>query len=454
MKKILLIAGIVVIVAVIVFFSVFYGTKGEGKEVYTFKTERGDIVSSVSASGRIEPKIKVNISSNVLGEIKELAVKESSPVKKGDFLLQIDREMYLQEVQKLEAYLRMSRIAVEREKVNLKTIENDLRRMLALHHEKIVSDDELEKAQLKNDTQKIYLTSLDEQVAQAEADLKKAKDELKKTTITTPMDGVVTQLNAEAGEQVLMGTTNIPGTVIMVISDMSEVRAEVDVDETEIVAVKKDQKAEIVVDAVGEKHKYEGRVEEIGNTAIRKGEVNIFTVKLRIVDPDERLRPGMTARAKIETERRDNVINIPIQAVVQRNIEKEKAKAKEKAEKLKGKKKEEKKTEGKTAEALKGEEQKASEGEKEAKTGKGSDKERDAVYLMVKGKAALTPVDSGLNDEFSVEIKSGIKEGDVVVTGPYRTLKNLKDGDKIQEKKEKESEKKEEETEAVVKIED
>ena len=445
MKKVLVIGAIVVLIVVIIIVSVFYGKEGEGKEVYTFKVEKGDIISAVSASGSIEPKIKVNISANVLGEIKELAVKEGTLVKKGDFLLQIDKERYLSEVQKLEAYQRMSRIAVERERVNLQNIENDLRRMKALYEDKIVSDEQLEGAQLKYDTQKIHLKSLDEQVAQAEADLLKAKDELKKTRIISPMDGKVTQLNNEVGEQVLMGTTNIPGTVIMVISDMSEVRADVAVDETEIISVGKDQKAEITVDAVGEKHKYEGQVEEIGNTAQKLSEANSFAVKIRIADPDERLKPGMTARAKIETERKNDVVKVPIQAVVQRDIEKEKEKAKEKAKKGKASKKEKEQKAGQNGEKAK----------KENEKGNKKEKEKEAVYLMVNGKATLTPVESGLNDEFYVEIKSGLKEGDIVVTGPYRTLKNLKEGDKIKEKKEKEGEKEEGKESAVeVKVED
>ncbi len=475
MKKILIIGAVVVPIGLIIIFSLFFGKKGKGKEVYTFEVEKGDIISSVSASGMIEPRVQVNISANVVGEIKELAVKEGSPVEKDDFLLQIDKDRYLSEVERLEAYLRMSKISVEREKVNLKDIENDLRRTKALHEERIVSDDELEKAQLRCDTQKIYLKSLDEQVAQAEADLEKAKDELKKTRITSPIDGIVTQLNSEAGEQVLIGTMNNPGTVIMVISDMSEILAEVDVDETEIVSVKKGQRAEIGVDAVGDKHTYEGNVEEIGNTALRKGEVNSFAVKLKIEDSDDRLKPGMTARAKIETERKDNVLKVPIQAVVQRDIEKEKKKAKERNERKKEKKKkeserrDEKGKEG-TEEVREKEngdnkvvdihspesvndteegsgESKAEEGESAGKkdTKKKKEKEQDVVYLMIDGKAVVTPVETGLSDEFYVEIRSDLKEGDVVVTGPYRTLKNLKEGDTITKKEEQAGEKEGEE---------
>ncbi|MEW5805853.1 MAG: efflux RND transporter periplasmic adaptor subunit [Acidobacteriota bacterium] len=463
MKKVILISSVVILIAVIVYFSVFYGREGQGKEVYAFKAERGDIVSSVFASGRIEPKTKVNVSSNVIGEIKEIGIREGDRVKKGNFLVQLDKERYLSEVEKLEAYQRMSRITLEKEKVNLENYENTFRRVQALYNERIISEDVLEEAKLRLDTQKIYLKSLDEQVLQAEADLEKARDELNKTRITSPMDGLVTQLNAEVGEQALAGTINIPGTVIMVISDMSEVLAGVDVDETEVVSVKKGQEARIKVDAIGDKYEFQGIVEEIGNTAVKKGEINVFPVKIRITNPDERLKPGMTARASIETDKSEGVIKIPIQGVVSRNVEKEKEKARERTEKEKKRGKKEgteqsDKAEGKPVEGLTTQLDRQSATEKKDSGKGGKDEERDAVYLMVEGKAILVPVEVGISDEFFVEIKSGVKEGDMVVTGPYRTLKNLKEGDKIKEKKEEEEaekDKKEEKaSEVEVKVED
>ncbi len=475
MKKIIIISVVVILIGAIIVFSLLKGKKAHGKEVYTYKVERGNILSTVTASGRIEPRTKVNISSNVLGEIVELAVKEGDEVRKGDFLLQIDKEKYLSEVERLEANLRLTKILLEKEKISLKNVENNLKRMRQLYDDKIISEDAIEDAELEYETGKINLKSLQEQIHQAEADLEKARDELKKTTITSPMDGTVTQLNAEVGEQVIMGTINNPGTVIMVISDMREVLAEVDVDETEIVSVKEGNESRIKVDAVGEKYEYEAKVGEIGNTAIKAGEVNIFQVKVKIRNPDDRLRPGMTARAKIETESRYDVLKVPIQAVVLRDVEKEKEKANKKEEEGEVKRGEEKKDEGvekeEKAEDQAGEEigqdeeeeieitegkeetlkspEPASEEEKEKKTSeKWEGNEEEVVYLMVDGKAVITPVETGISDELDVEIKKGLEEGDVVITGPYRTLKKLKDGDKIKEKEEKkESSDKEEEEE-------
>ncbi len=466
MKKIIIVVTVVALIGIILYFSLFYGKEGHVKEVYTYEAEKGDILSTVIASGRIEPRTKVNISSNVIGEIVELVVKEGNEVKKGDFLLQIDKEKYLSEVERLEANVRLSKIMIEREKINLKNVENNLRRKKKLYQDQIISDNAIEDAELEYETAKINLKSLNEQTIQAEADLEKAQDELKKTKITSPMDGIVTQLNAEAGEQVIMGTINNPGTVIMVISDMREVLAEADVDETEIVSVKRNNEAKIKVDAIGDKYDYEGYVEEIGNTAIKQGEVNIFHVKVKIRNPDEKLMPGMTARAKIETESRYDVLKVPLQAVVLRDVEKEK-------EKLGKKDKIEEEQEEKTEDKIESEEQSTSASEKkdlkdiqakeeiakedEAKSEeiieeelskKWKEKEQEVVYLMVDGKAVITPVETGISDELDVEIIKGLKEGDIVVTGPYRTLKNLKDGDKIKEKeKKKEAEEEEEEEE-------
>lgn len=476
MKKILLISAVIILIGVILYFSIFHERKRHGKEVYTHEVERGDILSAVLASGRIEPRMKVNISSNVIGEIVELAVKEGDRVGKGSFLLQLDKERYLSEVERLEANLRLTKILMEKERINLKNIENSLNRMRKLYRDQIISDDAIEDAELEYETGKINLKSLNEQINQAEAGLGKAQDELKKTTIISPMDGIVTQLNAEVGEQVIMGTINNPGTVIMVISDMREVLAEVDVDETEIVSVKKGNESRIKVDAIGDKYDYEGFVEEIGNTALKQGEINIFHVKVKIRNPDERLRPGMTARAKIETESRYDILKVPIQAVVLKDIEKEKEKArkkKEKSEKKKAKEEEEKlqeeaesekiaenEEEEKDQEDIQAEEEttksvklESGEAEKESSK-KWEEKEREAVYLMVDGEAVLTPVETGISDELDVEITSGLKEGDVVVTGPYRILKNLKDGDKIKEKEEKKEAEEEEEEGIRIKVED
>jgi len=425
----------------------------------------------VTWGGEVQARTKVNISSNIFGAIVALPVKEGGIVRKGDVLVRIDPERYNAEAHSLEASLRMARVGVEQEENRHRTLESQLRRAEGLRGQGILPDESYEQTRLAYDSSTIQLKSLKEQISQAEAALAKAKDELAKTVIYSPIDGKVTQLNTEVGEQVNVGTTNVPGSTIMVISDMGEVLAEVDVDESQVVKVRVGQPAKVTVDAV-EKYDYRGRVSEIRNSARKKQDVNVFGVKVQLENPDNRLRPGMSARARIEIERREKVLKVPIQAVLEKP---EKALAEEIA-KASGKKpaviqpaaaalaKAEPEKKGSTAgkssagpassnpsAGANGAAVAAPRGEADGspktaapaagqqKNGK-KDEEAAAevVYALRSGKAEAVRVKTGLVDESNVEILSGLKEGDVVVTGPYRSLRKLKHGDKVIEKKEEE----------------
>ena len=303
LQKVLIGAGAVVVLGTVVAVSMLSGEKEKGTEVYMADAKKRDLLSSVSATGRIEPRTKVEVQSSVIGEIVKLPVKDGDRVRRGDLLVQIDPERYRAEVERLEANLRVARIDIERQEAELANLRNTLRRHQELHRQGILAPDLLEKTQLDVRTGEIGLSSLKEQVSQASSSLDKARDELKKTTLTSPIDGVVTQLNAELGEMTITGTMNNPGTVIMTVSDLGEILAEVDVDETRVVQVSPGKAARVVVDAVGELHPYQGHVVEIAGTAVKRqgSEVQVFPVKIALDTPDERLRPGMTAKARIET---------------------------------------------------------------------------------------------------------------------------------------------------------
>lgn len=320
MKKILIAVGILVILAVIVFAAVGR-RKVAGEGVYLGQVTRGDVVTVVTGTGVIQPRTKVNVSSEIYGQIVAIPVKEGDVVRKGDLLVRIDPEKYRSEVDRLAANARVDRIAIESEEVGLKNLELEQKRAHELFKQGVVSSSELERADLAVDSSRIRIKSLKESVTQAEAGLSRGQVDLSKATIYAPMSGQVTQVNTEVGEQVIVGTTNIPGSVLMVISDMSEVLAEVNVDETEVVRLASGQKAQVTADAV-EKTTYQGRVTEIRNTARKEGDVNVFGVKILLDDLDGRLRPGMTAKAKIEVERRQNVLRVPIQAVTSREKKK------------------------------------------------------------------------------------------------------------------------------------
>jgi HlyD family secretion protein len=468
MKKVVIATGVLV-VAGIAAAAIFLPERKSGLEVYVSKVAAGEILSVVSASGEIQPRTKVNISSNVFGQIVSIPVKEGESVHRGDVLVRIDPTRYGSEVQSLEASLRMAHVAIEQEQNRNETLGLQLHRAEELKAHGVLPEESYEQTRLAYDSSSIQLKSLRESLSQAEAALQKAKDDLAKTILYAPMDGKVTALNTEVGEQVIVGTTNIPGSVLMVISDMSEVLAEVDVDETEVVKVRIGQPSKVTVDAV-EKHDYRGRVAEIRNSARKKQDVNVFGVKVQIEDPDERLRPGMSARAKIEIEKREGALRVPIQAVVEKT---EKVLAEEiaKAEGKEGNRRTDAHpasvvppsapnpasgagTPGRTAPAAgngRGGDPPATAVAGAASVGKSAAPNRGAeerkkdgdetvelVYVLRDGKARAVPVKTGLTDESNIEILSGPKDGELVITGPYRTLRGLKHGDKAREKKEEE----------------
>jgi HlyD family secretion protein len=483
MKKLLIGLGIFAVVAVIVIAAVSR-RKVAGEGVYAEKVSRGDVVTEITGTGEIQPRTKVNISSEIYGQIVALPVKEGQNVEKGQLLVKIDPEKYRSEVDRLNANVRVSKTAIESEEAGLRNLEIDRRRADELYAQRVISSSDKEKADLAVETSKIQLRSLKESVAQAEAALSRAEGDLAKTTIYAPMSGKITQVNTEVGEQVIVGTTNIPGSVLMVISDMSEILAEVKVDETEIVKLKPGQTAKVTVDAV-EKVTYEGRVTEIGNTAVRQGDVSVFNVKVLLLNPDEKLRPGMTAKARIEVDKQTNVLRVPIQAVTareRRELDEEKKKAgvgagekkepgaapagKESGTEASAKPAAAKEEGGGAAPAGKGpgaaesakpaseKGEEAGEGaatageasgaaestkpasekgeEAGARARPGSEREEiEVVYVIENDKVSAHPVKIGASDDFYVEIKEGLSEGQNVVKGPYRVLRRLKEGDRV-----------------------
>ncbi|HEX5042577.1 MAG TPA: efflux RND transporter periplasmic adaptor subunit [Candidatus Polarisedimenticolaceae bacterium] len=429
LTKILIGTGVVAVLGTVVAVSMLSGEKEKGTEVYMADAKERDLLASVTATGSIQPRTKVEVQSSVIGEIVKLPVKDGDHVRKGDLLVQIDPERYRAEVERLEANLRMARIEVEREEASLENSRTTLRRHEQLHKQEILPLETLDKSRLDVRTGEITLNSLKEQVAQAGSSLDKARDELRKTTLISPIEGVVTQVNAELGEMTITGTMNNPGTVIMTVSDLGEILAEVDVDETRVVQVAPGKRARVVVDAVGELHPYEGRVAEIAGTAVKRqgSEVQVFPVKIALDSPDERLRPGMTAKARIETERADHAVTVPIQAVVVKP-------KKEVAEMLAARADKEKA--GKPAADAAVAAEPASHASAPAPGGdrKVEADQSEVVYKVVDGKAVLTPVRTGISDESDVVVLEGLKVGDRLVTGPYRALKKLKDGEAVRKR--------------------
>ena len=394
MKKALIIAGALVVLGLVVWASLRdAGPRGEEVEVQA--AELRTISSRVKATGEITPEKKVEISAKVVGEIISLPVVEGQRVKAGQLLLEIERDLYESARNQARAALRQAEVSVRRQEVQLKDAERNLRRTRELIADGLVSQEALDAAEFAVDTITVEIEAARHSVEQFRSALQRAEDDLARTTIHSPMDGTVIQLNAEQGETVVPGSTNLPGSVILTVADMSVLLAEVEVNEVDVVDVELGQEAEITVDALGDEPQ-KGRVVEIATSGRQDPTLGTidFAVKVEIENPDSQLRPAMTAKVDILTATREDALTVPIQAVVKRRFDDD------------------------------GEEVKGSEA-------KGLD-EVDVVYLISEeGEAESRRVATGISDELHVEITDGLAAGDEVIIGPYRTLKNLQAGDRV-----------------------
>jgi HlyD family secretion protein len=397
-KRVVVGAAIVAALALIVFASIRASGSGPQTRVYAEAAEKRDITNTVTASGQIHPRVKVNISAHVVGKIEKLHVRDGDPIEAGQPFLQLEQQAFLAARDDAKARLGMAETELKRAEVALADQEIRLERARRLRAEGVVSIETLESAELQHQTARLALVSAREGVTQARALLDKAEDDLRKTTIWAPISGRVIALNAEEGEVVVSGTMNNPASVIGTIADTSEVLAEVDVDETEVVDIRPGLEAEIEVDAVPGAT-YAGRVVEVGSSGYAKAsqpDVQFFLVKILLEAPDEKLRPGMSARAKIRVETHEDAVVVPIQAVVER--------ARTDAEPKTG--------QPATADAR---------GEEEV----------PMVFVVAEGRARQRPVETGISDATHVELVSGAVAGERVITGPYRSLKKLRDGDRV-----------------------
>lgn len=404
----ILILVIIVIVAVVA----ILGFKMKGGEkptsVTLAKVERTDLTRKVSANGRIDAQRKVDLSANVMGQIVNLAVREGDVVKKDQFLLQIDRRQLAASASGAESALRALFSDRDASRANLAEAQRNYARAEKNYRDKIIPQAEYESARTSVESARATVGALEERISQARSNVEAAHDTLSKTTMRAPMDGIVTALTVEEGEVAVIGTMNNPGTKLLTIADMGVVEAVMEVDETDIPDVKVGQAASVTVDAYPNKT-YEGIVTEVGSSPIQRTgaaaatEAINFEVKIQIKNPPPGVRPGFSASADIVTGTRTKALAIPIQALVVREQEDPKNKDKKPAQ---------------------------SAAKKDAKP-----KEEEGVYINDKGVAKFVPVKTDLSGESSIEITSGLKEGQEIITGPFRALREIKDGTKIKEQK-------------------
>jgi HlyD family secretion protein len=406
--------GVVVVLAIVVVASIRAREKNVEK-VTTAKAGKEELVSTVSCNGRIRARVKVDISSQVMGQIVTLAVREGDDVKKGDLLLQIDKAQYDANAQAQQAALDALFAQRESDRFTREQAERDHERTKKNYEARIDSEQNLQKARLTLDSAAANEKADERRIEQARQTLLANKDSLKKTTLQSPIDGVVTARPVEQGENAIIGTMNNPGTVLLTISDMSIVEAEMEVDETDIPHVKIGQKAKLTFDAYPEK-KFDGKVTEIGGSPITKSALGTdssavnFKVKIHVLEPPKNIRPGFSVSGLIETDRRPSTLSIPIPALVVANEA-----SLRKPEK------------GKKPEATPTPAAGDSKDPLEAKK-----KEVEGVFLLKKdGTVEFRKIRTGITAELKVEVLEGLAEGDEVVTGPFKTLRSLKIGDRV-----------------------
>ncbi len=451
-KKKLLIAGLIVVsISSTVGYSIFARNRGV-VAIQSGRVLRQDLTQTVSANGEIKPKKDVNVSSNMMGRIVHMPVKEGDRVRTGDLLVQLesiqteadvkaaeasldaaeaDVEGMVAQIRSADATVASAKAEITRAEADLVRAKQAFDRQEQLNNQGIVAKDAYEKAKADYQIADATLVSDKARLAQSEAQaaqalkqrdstytriaqqraaLTRAKDAFSKATIRATLDGIITYLPVNEGEIAIVGVQNQPGTVLMTIADMSVITAEVNVDETDIVNVKLGQEAQIKVDALGDKVLM-GRVSEVGNSALTRGngtttatatststttqEAKDFKVVVTLDDPPKELRPGLSCTATIVTATRQQILTVPIQALTIREFDAD-------------------------ADAA-----------KKDPTSNKKKVEKEGVFTLKDGIALFRPVKTGIMGTTDIEILEGVAENDDVVTGPYQVLRTLKDNTRI-----------------------
>jgi HlyD family secretion protein len=364
-----------------------------GAGVQVAKVGRERITSKVSANGKIQAVTKADISANVVGQVTRLAVKEGDVVKKGQFLMEIDPRSARANTDGMQANLHAAQSDLVSATANMAQAKSDLARAKANYGAGIIAVADYEKAVTTYETAKAAADSARKRADQAKASVDQAQVGLDYATITAPMDGVVTAKRIEIGETAVPGIQNAAGTVLLTVSDMSKVEAEMEVDEASIPSVKVGQDAVVHIDAYQDQA-FPAVVTEVGGSPIIQTNTNEaikFKVKVQLKNPPYTIKPGLSAQADIFTGERADTLAVPIQSLVMRDI---------------------KLPTGQTFKP-------------------GDPREEEGVFVIQDGKAKFVAVKTGLMGDLDVEVTSGLKGGEQVVQGPYHSLRELKDNDPV-----------------------
>ncbi|NIN70914.1 MAG: efflux RND transporter periplasmic adaptor subunit [Gemmatimonadetes bacterium] len=412
-KKLLIAAAGALILLVFVVLAMRQGRRG-GTEVRTEEVQRRDLVSVVTASGRIRPYRRVEIQADVSGRIIDLRILEGEWVTEGDTLLIIDQSTYLAAEQRAQAALSSTQATAAQARANRDQARRMFDRTLRIRNQnpELISDQQLEDAETSFEVQEALYQAAEHSVDQARANLREARDRLAKTVITAPLTGRVTRLNVEQGETAIIGTMNNPGTVLATVADLSEMEAVVEVDETDVPQIALGDSADIEIDAFPD-DVFTGVVTEIAHSSIQGGTLGFsgttsdqsvdFEVVIRIDDPPESLRTDLSCTSDIVAEVRDSVLSIPIIALTLRTPEPE-----------------EEETAGDTS------------SEEIELVEEREPQELEGVFVLNDDNTiSFRPVTVGVAGREHFEVIEGLEEGEVIVAGSYQAIRTLEEGDLV-----------------------
>ncbi len=390
-KRTKILLGLGSAVVLLIALGLTFGGGRDESNTYSWDViSKGDIRETITASGEIQARTKISIGTSVMGEIKALHVKDGQDVKAGDPLVTIDQERLKQGLLQAQAALESVRQDAGRLKAAKTRAEENFTRMESIFKQGLISDEEYRQARLNRETSALSFQSAEANVQQSVANLASMRDSLSKSELRAPISGRVTGLKALKGETAIPGQSNLPGAMLMVISDMSEIIAEIKVNESEVVRTRVGQTAQVMVESFPGRV-FPGKVYEVATASEKIGQdANMYLVKVALDMTSQdvtSLRPGMSARAVVLTNEAKGVLRVPLQSVLER--------------------------EGTMEDAQ--------------KKGLLSPEGRNIAFVVKDGRAAERTVKTGIANTQFLEVKDGLQEGEKVLTGPVRKLKEMKE---------------------------
>ncbi len=385
--------------------------KNAGTEVRMEQVSRRDLVSAVTASGKIEPQTSVDISADITGRIIEIAVEEGDVVRKGQFLIQIDPAQYQAAVSRAEGVVSSTQATLLQVRANRDQAERDWKRAEQLTRlgQNLIAPAQAEGAKTALEVAEATYQATRAQLDQSRASLREAKDNLAKTRLVSPIAGRVVRLAVEEGEVAVPGTFSRETGLLLTIADLSVILAKVQVDETDVVRLSDRDSVEVTIDAYPDST-FVGRVTRVSHSAKLTSTQTAsgsndravdFDVEIRLDDPPGDIRPDLSCTARIITDTRESALSIPIIALTVRDHER-----------------------------VPNENNPALDSVSRRRPG---DREEEGVFLVQNGVATFRPVKVGIAGDEYFEVLDGLRGGETIVAGTYQAIRDLKDGDKVRE---------------------